>query len=146
MEAAPNTWTGSTEDPALTWCSNTTSFVPALNIGPTFWLNNGNAIGAGYANTQRMLRLCTWGAANAAVGYNGGGKSDWHLPARDELEQLYAQRDRFSCPSFCFFPHFYSSSSENEDAAYAEGVLFLNGQAGRNTKTNPVRVRPVRAF
>jgi hypothetical protein len=146
MEAAPNTWIGTTEDPALTWCSNTSSFVPALDRGPTFWLNNGNAIGAGYANTQRMLRLCTWGAANAAVGYNGGGKSDWHLPAKDELEKLYEQRARFTCPSFCFNTPMYWSSSENEDDDYAEGFLFFNGQGGRNTKTNPVGVRPVRAF
>ena len=76
MESAPNTWNGGESDPIIVWCSNTSAFVPNLLTGSVATQQTSDAIGAGYANTQKMLRGCTFGAANAAAAYNGGGKSD----------------------------------------------------------------------
>jgi hypothetical protein len=109
MEAAPNTWNGGVADPTIAWCSNTSEFIPPLTAAPAAdaTVQTSTATGAGYANTQKMLRGCTFGAANAASAYHGGGKSNWHLPSKDELNALYLQKttvggfvgDKYWCSS-----------------------------------------------
>jgi hypothetical protein len=140
MEAAPNTWSGGSADPELKWCSNTANFVPNLLTGVTATVQTSQAIGAGYTNTQKMLRGCTFGAANAAAAYNGGGKSDWHLPSKDELNQLYSQRANVGG----FELAYYWSSSE-EIAGSSWGSSFQMGE-GYGLKSDTKYVRPVRAF
>ena len=54
-----------------------------------------SAIGAGYSNTLKMVAQSgagTSGAGSATRNYLGGGKNDWYLPSKDELNQLYLQR------------------------------------------------------
>jgi hypothetical protein len=140
MEAAPNTWSGGSADPTIAWCSNTANFVPNLLTGVTAGVQTSKAIGAGYTNTQKMLRGCTFGAANAAAAYNGGGKSDWHLPSKDELNQLYSQTANVGG----FEPEYYWSSSE-EIAGSSWGSSFGGGE-GYGLKSDTKYVRPVRAF
>ena len=93
MEAAPNTWSGGSADPQIRWCSNSSDYVPNLITGDTTVIQTVYDLGAGYSNTQKLLDSCTYGAANAVAAYNGGGKSDWHLPSKDELDQLYLKRN-----------------------------------------------------
>ena len=56
MEAAPNTWSGGSADPMITWCSVTNAFVPNLLTGNRATVQTSTAIGAGFSNTQKMLR------------------------------------------------------------------------------------------
>ena len=141
LEAAPNTWSGGITDPLIPWCNITDAFVPNLLTGSTATIQTANARGAGYSNTQKMLRGCAFGAANAAAAYNGGGKSDWHLPSLDELDQLYEARTTVGG----FVEGGYWSSSEF--ATYlAWSPNFGNGGQYVDVKLNSNYVRPVRAF
>jgi hypothetical protein len=91
-----------------------------------------------------MLGGCTFGAANAAASYNGGGKSDWFLPSSEELNQLYLARTTVGG----FVANDYWSSSETEDNA-GEALLHFFGNSGGQTvdgKLYAAAVRPVRAF
>lgn len=144
MEAAPNTWSGGSADPLIRWCSNSDDFVPSLATGDTTALQTSNAIGAGYANTQKMIRGCTYGAANAAAAYNGGGKSDWHLPSKDELNELYLQRATVGG----FLAEKYWSSAESTLGSFSHLGLSINFDRLQydDQKYSELRVRPVRAF
>ena len=141
MEAAPNTWSGGTADPELKWCSETSAFVPNLLTGERATVQTSEAIGAGYANTQKMLRGCTFGAANAAAAYNGGGKSDWHVPSKDELNQLDLQRANVGG----FVEADYWSSTELLTNS-AWNQFFNFGWQNGSDKNFTYYVRPVRAF
>jgi len=89
LEVAPtNTWSGGVADPTLGWCSNTSTYVASLATGATTSSSMSTLVGKGFFNTKMMLGNCTFGAANMAASYNGGGKSDWFLPSMDELNQL----------------------------------------------------------
>jgi hypothetical protein len=92
-----------------------------------------------------MLRGCTYGAANAVAAYNGGGKSDWHLPSKDELDQLYLRRATVGG----FEAYAYWSSSEYDVAGWEIASLvryFNTGNSFASNKANTTYVRPVRAF
>lgn len=144
MEAAPNTWNGGSADPRIEWCSNTTAFVPNLLTGETATAQTSAGIGTGYTNTQKMLRGCTYGAANAAAGYNGGGKSDWHLPSKDELNQLHLVRDTVG--GFNDGGEYWSSSDYQDRTTAFTQVYNAGGIQTDPSKHNPHFVRPVRAF
>jgi hypothetical protein len=141
LEAAPKTWSGESSDPLIVWCNNSTSFVPNLLTGLTSSLQTSAALGQGFTNTQKMLKRCSHGAANAVVAYHGGGKSDWYLPSEDELNALYLQR--VGVGGFVDKP--YWSSSE-EGATSAWGRDFAFGGQGSGDKDASIYVRPVRAF
>jgi hypothetical protein len=141
LEAAPNTWSGGSADPTIIWCNSELN-VPNLLTGGRTSVSTAQNIGAGFANTQRMLRGCSNGAANAAASYNGGGKSDWHVPSRIEILYLcYAQE---IVPGLAR-DVYWSSTETDSNGAWAIGISnceFL----GNPGKTNTFRVRPVRAF
>ena len=142
MEAAPNTWSGGSEDVFMPWCSNTTEFVPNPQTGAKATVQTSAAIGAGYTNTQKMLRGCSHGAANAASSYNGGGKSDWHLPSKDELNQLYSQKATVGG----FAESSYWSSFETSASGAWAHAFNNGGQIPDLGKQFNSYVRPVRAF
>jgi hypothetical protein len=146
LEAAPADLEGEFED-EFEWCSNTDS-----SLGVT-----ATGIGAGMANTTTAANTCTssakkWKSAiQLAANYVNNGKTDWHLPSKDELNELYKYAS--SVPSGDarrklrpgFSAVFYWSSSEA--AAYtAWGQFFFNGSQSRNPKSITYRVRLVRAF
>ena len=83
LEFAPNGWFGTASDPEVAWCNRTDIYVVANKISG--W---SVEIGKGKANTNAILEDCTSGAAVLARGYIGGGKSDWYLPAGDELNEV----------------------------------------------------------
>ena len=144
MEAAPNTWSGGSADPNIRWCSNASSYVPNLITGDTTTIQTSNAIGYGHSNTRKMLRSCTYGAANAVAAYNGGGKSDWHLPSKDELNELYLRRATVGG----FLAEKYWSSAESTLGNYSHLGLSINFDRLQyiDQKYSELRVRPVRAF
>jgi hypothetical protein len=143
MEAAPNTWSGGSADPQIIWCNVTNAFVPPLTAAPASprTIQTSTAIGAGYSNTQKMLGGCTYGAANTAVAYSGGGKSDWHLPSKDEMNQLYLRRTTVGGLDGAA----YWSSSEY-GALGTWGQYFVDGNQLSYLKDGTISVRPVRAF
>ena len=128
------------------------------------------AIGKGMANTNAISnRFNSAGdpvatntyAAGIAFEYETGGKTDWHLPSKDELNQMCKwQRGVDLTPeaTVCtggtpnsgrgasgFSDVAYWSSSEF-DTNLAWLQRFESGQQDVNGKANTLSVRPVRAF
>ena len=98
-------------------------------------------IGAGAANTKLIAAACGSGAANTVSDYDGGGKTDWFLPSRDELNEVYKQRASVGG----FETDKYWSSSQY--VAYAAwGQYFTNGYQSGSATHYANGVRPVRAF
>ena len=134
LEAAPAAWT-SGGDPNLTWCSNVTDSIPGTQA---------TGLGAGRANTTAMLGVCTTDAAVAASSYRGGGKSDWYLPSRDELRQLFLRKAKVGTAGFQL--HGYWSSSE---VSANEGWIqdfYADYTPAPSDKGYANYVRPIRAF
>jgi len=102
----------------------------------------GTAIGTGQANTTIIVTNCGTGtAAQICDAMVLNGYSDWYLPSKDELNQMYIQRNVIGG----FANDYYWSSSEY-DANYAWTQSFLNGTQGNGGKNYTVYVRAVRAF
>ena len=152
MEVAPNTWNGGVTDPEMRWCSPAEfdtgepvyDFVPNLLTGDITDMHTSTALGSGFSNTQMMLRSCTFGAANAAAGYNGGGKSDWHLPSKNELTQIYVRRALVE--GIVAGEDYWSSSEADPDEPDFAIEVRFSGGSGDARKSNNRYVRPVRAF
>ena len=120
-------------------------------------------IGQGRANTMKITeRICkgtddSLSAASIAKAYNGGGKTDWSLPSKNELNELckYARNtgQAVGATVRCekgnirsgFAADFYWSSSES-NASSAWGQNFYNGFQFNYSKDFIYYVRPVRAF
>ena len=134
-------------------------------LAPTDWCGDDweldvagtkETIGAGAANTELIAAACGEGAANTVSDYDGGGKTDWFLPSKDELKPLYEQRDTvggFGLPgnNWSSFETYWSSTQGDiattgfTDVAWAQD---FDGGAQRDDwgKGNIFGVRPVRAF
>ncbi|MCX6879000.1 MAG: hypothetical protein NTW21_35105, partial [Verrucomicrobia bacterium] len=102
----------------------------------------GTAIGTGYANsvaianqTGNVAATC---AAVAAREYTGGGLTDWFLPSKDEILQLYAQRAIAGFPAGQVY---WSSTEIDNDDAW---TLWDSGNAFARPKTHGFRTRPIR--
>jgi uncharacterized repeat protein (TIGR02543 family) len=126
LEAAPSDHSSQVE-----WCSNITS-----SLGVT-----ATGIGSGMSNTTTADSTCTSGAIQVAADYANNSKTDWHLPSKDELAQLYIQSPGFGG----FSTDWYWSSSEF-DARTAWIQNFYDGSQLNNYKVTSYHVRPVRAF
>ena len=103
----------------------------------------GTAIGTGLTNTNAIIAAQGSGsyAASIARDYNGGGYTDWFLPSKDELNQLYENKTAISG----FTDAWYWSSTEfNNDVAWLQ--IFSNGNQNDDIKANTYYVRAVRAF
>ena len=107
---------------------------------------NGTAKGTGEQNTTEIVTGCpTLGiAARRAKNLVLGGKSDWFLPSKNELNQMYIRRTAIGG----FSTDYYWSSSEYGDYS-AWNQSFNNGFQNYSTKYGAFYafyVRPVRAF
>jgi hypothetical protein len=127
-------------DPFATWGCSGTSITGA----------DGTAIGTGGQNTTDITAIVngcqTSGiAARLANDLTLGGQSDWFLPSKDELNQMYINLHSASTPLGGFSTDYYWSSSEFADI-FADGQNFVGGGQNNGGKTNLYRVRPVRAF
>ena len=166
LEAAPVSWSTSTQKPKQTNCvtpgSATTdpkcvwSGVTAKLIGLSA---QGIEFGTGYANTSAIIAQSNIAgkAATAARDYKGGGFEDWFLPSQLELNQLcrYAQNlevdtGTTSCVRGELRPGFsadyYWSSSESIRPYPARFQSFNTGAQITSSKFYAFYVRPVRAF
>jgi len=106
----------------------------------------GTAIGTGKANTAAIIAAHSGdttsnNAAKACADYTGGGKSDWFLPSKDELNEMYKARSHLNNSS----NRFWSSSQIDYDNAWYQ--LFSTGAQTKNIKDfNLNYVRAIRAF
>lgn len=131
------------------WCSDIITLLGATATG----------IGDGMSNTSRADLTCTSGAIQRAADYTNNAKTDWHLPSKDELNELckYARNTgqaagaatRCSGGSDATLRGFatgnYLSSSEfDADRAWGQG--FTTGGQGGTLKNAEVNSRTVRAF
>jgi hypothetical protein len=101
-------------------------------------------LGSGSANTDKIIAQNGTGstyAAGLARAYIGGGYSDWYLPSKDELNELYLKRTEVGG----FASAYYWSSSENYWSAAFNQYFPNNGQYS-NDKSYAYYVRAVRAF
>ena len=149
LEAAPTGWgngitvaafetTGtSTVDPKLKWCNTT-----LLRNETT-----KTAIGDGRPNTTSStnnVAACATGAIFHAELYAGNGKTDWHLPSKDESNELFLKKDTVG--GFSVTPNSYYWSSSEFAANTAWQADFYNNGLSADAYTNTYYVRPVRAF
>jgi surface protein len=103
----------------------------------------GTAIGTGLTNTNAIIAAQGSGsyAASIARDYNGGGYTDWSLPSKDELNQLYVNRAAIGG-----FDYEYYWSSTEYDIQYAWLQDFGNGGQDVTDKASAANVRAVRTF
>jgi len=104
-------------------------------------------IGSGQANTNAIL--AKWSstvypntAAAMCDNYLYAGYTDWYLPSKDELQELYNQRVKVGG----FADNYYYWSSSENDAYSAWGQIFYIGNQTISSKYYNYRVRAVRAF
>jgi hypothetical protein len=127
------------DDLGFVWSSNDTSYIELTDT----------AIGSGYGNTQIMLEIGgggTTGAASAATGYLGGGKTDWYLPSIAELEQLHLSNVANINGAYWSSSEAPCSSNDCGLKAQSSGGSDGEYESGDNLKTDPYKVRPIRAF
>ena len=110
------------------------------------------AIGTGSANTDAIIfaqgATETPYAAGLARAYTGGEYTDWFLPSKDELNQIYINKSTLEAVSGfnAFTTSFYWSSTET-DTSFAWRQYFYNGAQDGDNKANTTHsVRAVRAF
>jgi len=130
LEAAP-----ANQGTSLRWAS---SAFAKTNITGT-----ESAIGTGKANTAAILVVD--GSAPAAVAcknYSGGGKYDWFLPSRGELNAMYEMRTHLGISS----EFFWSSSQRSNEGAWVRRFDDGSEDIYGNGKDSVSHVRAVRAF
>ena len=99
------------------------------------------AIGTGRKNTDLILAADESApAASVCKNYNGGGKDDWFLPSKDELNELYNQRSHVGITA----GYFWTSSQVSDDWAF--GMNFAYGTTLNQQKNVNGFPRAVRAF
>ena len=139
LEAAPKGWSGKTDDPQMRWCS---VGWPGNDVS----LATGTGIGSGAANTQLLIENCSPNsAAGVAAAYRGGGKSDWFLPSKDELDKMHDRRSEVGGLADAYY--LSSSWKKVEDVGTVWAVCFSDNldQIGcEGSVWQPVR--PIRAF
>jgi hypothetical protein len=116
----------------------------------------GTAIGTGASNTTQIISVQgapeSSYAAGLARAYRGGEYTDWFLPSKDELNELYINKDVLnSVTGFTKMDKIYhwSSSEINRSVAWKQYVENGNQYDGSNSFKNVVNdngVRAVRAF
>jgi len=107
-------------------------------------------VGTGKENTQLINSMLqqsgeTGRASQLCVALNIGGKNDWFLPSKDELNLMYQY---FPKNGLGDFPNewYWSSSQYGTDFGSAWGQSFLSGSQNSGNKDNTSRVRAIRAF
>jgi hypothetical protein len=106
---------------------------------------DGTAVGTGNQNTIDIINGCNQeGAARLCGDLVLGGYSDWYLPSKDELNQLYLNRVAIGGFVTVYYGYWSSTESSSTNAWHQN---FLNGNQYTEEKGYSYgRVRGVRAF
>lgn len=165
LEFSPQGWSGSTSDPWTLWCDDNNNYLTSQVTDSNVKSTLGNLIGQGRANTYLMLTFCRGGAVNFAKDYKGGGKSDWFIPSRDELNELckfmktqatgdsnikcsFSTRVSYGVSAEEAYAVYWSSSEVNARTAYLQN-FYTGWQYNSNMdygKGNEASLRLIRAF
>ena len=105
----------------------------------------GTAMGTGKSNTQAIIKRCFELniAAKLCTEYRGGGRSDWFLPSKDEVKEMYTNLQKAGIGGFDNHI-FWSSSEYSDNLAWLQG--FSDGDQTHSYKDGSHHVRAVRAF
>ena len=166
LEVAPNGWSGKKYDPDPNWCTRNNN-----QAGTRWWEILGTEIGTGFENTNYILTFCSEGSGLLAKSYSGGGKNDWFLPSKDELNELCKYvliqptgDSRVRCKQRVSFQwtvregfrqaFYYSSSTDGPDhwairfdSGYGVGLSYQpRVYAVVKDYDVPTYLRPIRAF
>ena len=137
LEAAPTTGGSAWTDASYVWSGDT-----GTGVGAT-----GTAIGTGYENTKDIVTQSNTAdrAGTKSRAYRGPNSlSDWYLPSKDELNQLYLQRVTVGA-STTVGSSYLSSSESGANTMYFQS--FTNGDSNSGVKSwVGHKVRPIRAF
>jgi hypothetical protein len=103
---------------------------------------NGTAIGTGQANTTAIVNGCNNAGIAASICNDLvlNGYDDWFLPSKDELNEMYLQRNHIGS----FANNYWSSSEYNLYSAWLEA--FVDGYQSYNLNVYTFFVRAIRAF
>lgn len=155
LEAAPNTWHGGIADPKISWATDWKTDADGDPVFTPVAGANSTQIGSGYKNSL-AISLTEYGnvasssAAVAARSYtslvSGMTYSDWYLPSKDELNELYGQRTILGTSI-----GWYWSSSEgySSDGAYWPPWAQYFNNGSRELSSAPFEAqysRPIRSF
>ena len=122
--------------------------------GTTISGADGTAIGTGAQNTIDIEAGCTTPgiAADICANLSLNGYTDWFLPSKDELNEMYINKATIDATAlanggaaFTIYSTYYWSSSEY-DLGTAWWQSFFLGDQGHYAKQNDFSVRAVRAF
>jgi titin len=118
------------------WSSNTSTDVSGAD---------GTAIGTGYQNSVDIANQSGNTHLNSAAvkarAYTSNGFSDWFLPSKDELNQLYLQRATVGYAEAMY----WSSSEVNATTAWTQEVGGNGNQMSWYNKYQTYVAHPVRA-
>lgn len=108
----------------------------------------GTAVGTGKSNTHAILSSCNEAniATRLATAYQGGVKSDWFLPSKDELNLMYENLHKAGIGGFANDSSGLYWSSSEKSAEEACSQSFPSGIQYDGSKDLTGRVRAVRAF
>ena len=103
---------------AVQWCDSGTNLPGA----------DGIAIGTGYQNTNDITNGCIMPniAAGICANYTDGTYSDWFLPSKDELNQMYLNLHLQGLGDFYEWQMYWSSTEIDVDYAWQQ--IFHSGQ------------------
>ncbi|MBT3612137.1 MAG: DUF1566 domain-containing protein, partial [Flavobacteriales bacterium] len=112
---------------------------------------DGDSIGTGSQNTIDILAGCTTTgiAADICANLTLNGYSDWFLPSKDELNQMYLNIGQGNALGLGNIGGFSSNnywSSSEYNATKSKRQDFFNGYQGDSYKSDTLHVRAVRAF
>jgi uncharacterized repeat protein (TIGR02543 family) len=108
---------------------------------PSFVSDLSEDIGTGRRNMLKIVQSTEGAASKACKDLTTGGKNDWFLPSKNELNQLYVNKNYVGNLNS---PRYWSSSQY--DRYWSWSQIFSNGIQGSQEKSNLYSVRAVRAF
>ncbi len=109
----------------------------------------GTDIGTGKSNTQAIVKNCEEAniAAKLCTTYHGGGKRDWFLPSKKELNLMHETLNVNGIGGFSIndsFLMYWNSSEYSVSDAWCQ--LFSYGIGDKQKKSSSFHVRAIRAF
>ena len=106
---------------------------------------DGTAIGSGNQNTIDIINGCNEATPAQRCEYLvSGGYSDWYLPSKDELNQLYINRVAIGGFANSEYNAYWSSTEYDQIKAFFQNMSLGNQNAG--IKDNFFKTRAVRSF
>ena len=114
--------------------------------GKSIWRisDKRTGIGQGKSNTHEIIKNCGEYkiAAKVAASYRSGGKRDWFLPSREELDVMLRNLYQNGIGDM-IIDDYWSSSEYNASTAWAVDIqIFIE----KEEKVYGKRVRAIRAF